>query len=261
MNKRHRQTARRSGTASERKKVYFFSDAHLGIGSADEDRDKEQRIIRFLDFVQQDAEQLFIVGDLFDYWFEYRSVIPKGYVRLMGALARVTDSGIGVTFVAGNHDFWHRDYFARELGIEVCLDPIERIIAGKRFYIHHGDGLIKDDRGYRILKRILRNRFNIWLFSLLHPDLAGSLARWSSGTSREYTTRRTYEDQDMTEFAASRIREGFDFVVMGHHHHSVLKRLDKGTYVNLGDWMMENTYAVFDGRTLSLRTWKAGTHD
>lgn len=254
MNKRNIRSPRSS---REKRKVYFFSDAHLGIGPAAEDRAKEQRIIQFLTFVQQDAEQVFIVGDLFDFWFEYRSVVPKGYVRLLGALAHLTDSGVNVTFIAGNHDFWHKDYFARELGIEVSLDPVERIIGGKRFYIHHGDGLIKDDRGYRFLKRVLRNRFNIWLFSLVHPDLAGAIARWSSGTSREYTSSRAYEDQDMTDFAASKIREGFDFVVMGHHHHAARKQLDGGVYMNLGDWMKENTYGVFDGHTLALKTWKA----
>lgn len=237
-------------------KTYFFSDAHLGIGSREEDRAKEQRIIRFLEFVQQDAEQVFIVGDLFDYWFEYRSVVPKGYTRLLGKLGDLTDRGISVTFVAGNHDFWLKDYFTVELGIQVSLDPIERIIAGKRFYIHHGDGLIRDDRGYRILKRILRNRFNIWLFSLVHPDLTGAIARWSSGTSREYTGSRKYEETDMIEFASDRIREGFDYVIMGHHHQSAIRKFDNGMYVNLGDWIRENTYAVFDGRSLALKTWK-----
>lgn len=236
-------------------RTYFFSDAHLGIGSAEEDRAKEQRIIRFLDFVKQDATQVFIVGDLFDYWFEYRTVVPKGYVRLMGKIAELADRGIELTFLAGNHDFWLRDYFSKELGMEVFLDPIERIIGGKRFYIDHGDGLIKDDRGYRFLKRILRNRINIWLYSWIHPDIAGKIARWTSGTSRQYTGNRKYEDADMTEFASRKIQEGFDVVIMGHHHQSGFKKLGNGVYVNLGDWIRENTYAVFDGRTVALKTW------
>lgn len=247
---------RRKNRKSTPPKTYFFSDAHLGIGSREEDRAKERRIIQFLEFVQQDAEHVFIVGDLFDYWFEYRSVVPKGYTRLLGKLGELTDKGIFVTFVAGNHDFWLKDYFTVELGMEVSLDPIERIIGGKRFYIHHGDGLIRDDRGYRILKRILRNKFNIWLFSLVHPDLTGAIARWSSGTSRQYTGSRKYEETDMVEFAADRIREGFDYVIMGHHHQSAVKKFNRGMYVNLGDWMRENTYAVFDGKSLMLKTWK-----
>jgi UDP-2,3-diacylglucosamine hydrolase len=237
-------------------KTYFFSDAHLGMGSASEDREREQRIIQFLDFVQQDADQVVIVGDLFDYWFEYRTVVPKGYVRLLAKLAQLTDHGIPVTFVAGNHDFWLRNYFPEELGVQIFLDPIERIIGGKRFYIHHGDGLIKDDRGYRILKRILRNKFNIWLFSLVHPDLAARIARWSSGTSRQYTESRKYEETDMEEFAGKKIQEGFDFVIMGHHHQSVSKKIGRGLYVNLGDWIHENTYAVFNGSSLVLKSWR-----
>ena len=247
--------SKRKSRSSIRLKTYFFSDAHLGIGSPDEDRAKELRIIRFLDFVQEDAEQLYIVGDLFDYWFEYRTVVPKGYVRLLGKLAQMTDNGVKVTFVAGNHDFWLRNYFTKELGMEVFLDPIERIIGGKRFYIHHGDGLIKDDRGYRLLKRILRNKFNIWMFSLVHPDLGGKIARWSSGTSRQYTETRKFEETDMVDFAGQKVRDGFDFVVMGHHHQSTFKRLDKGIYINLGDWIHENTYAVFNGTSLALKSW------
>ena len=236
-------------------KTYFFSDAHLGIGTPVEDRAKELRIIQFLDFVKQDAEQVVIVGDLFDYWFEYRTVVPKGYVRLLAKLAELTDNGIAVTFVAGNHDFWLKNYFPDELGVQVSFDPIERIIGGKRFYIHHGDGLIKDDRGYRILKRILRNKFSIRLYSLIHPDLAGAIARWSSGTSRHYTGGRKYEETDMVEFAGQKIREGFDIVIMGHHHRSAFKKLGNGVYVNLGDWIRENTYAVFNGSSVSLKSW------
>lgn len=205
--------------------------------------------------MKHDAGHVFIVGDLFDYWFEYRTVVPKGYVRLLGKLAELSDRGIPLTYLVGNHDFWMKGYFTEELGIEVAPDPIERIIGGKRFYLHHGDGLIKDDRGYRFLKRVLRNRFNIWLFSLVHPDITGSIARWSSKTSRTYTGNRKYEDDDMTEFAAGKIREGYDYVIMGHHHQSHIKRLGDGVYVNLGDWIHENTYAVFDGRKLALKKW------
>lgn len=251
-------TGRRRTRTSKQKagRTYFFSDAHLGIGSKEDDKAKEARIIRFLDYVKQDAEQLFIVGDLFDYWFEYRTVVPKGYVRLQAKLAELTDRGITVTFMAGNHDYWVGRYFSEELGLNVVLDPVERIIGGKRFYIHHGDGLIRDDRGYRLLKRIFRNRFNIWLYSWLHPDMTGAIARWTSGTSREYTGNRKYEEDDMTAFADQKIREGFDFVIMGHHHKSDLRRLGSGTYVNLGDWMKENTYAVFDGKALALKSWE-----
>lgn len=255
-----RNSRKRSGrpTPSGRRarKTYFFSDAHLGIGTREEDRQKERELVRFLNVVRRDGERLFIVGDLFDYWFEYRTVVPKGYVRLLSKLAELSDSGVEITYLAGNHDFWVRTYFHEELGMEICPEPIECEIHGKRFYIHHGDGILKNDTGYRILKRVLRNRVNIYLFSLLHPDLASRIARWSSQTSRQHTSRRTIEGDDMLEFAEKKIAEGIDAVVMGHNHVPCLRNIGAATYVNLGDWISEQTYAVFDGKKISLKKWR-----
>ena len=236
-------------------KTYFFSDAHLGLGSIEEDRQKELRLIRFLNFIQQNAVQIYIVGDLFDYWFEYKSVVPKKYFRLFAKLAELTEQNIRIFFIAGNHDFWVKNYFRDELGIEVHFNPVETEIGGKRFLIHHGDGLLKDDLGYKILKKILRSRINIFLFSLIHPDIAGWLARWSSRTSRQYTSKRAYESTGMVDFAANKIKEGYDFVVMGHNHIPSCQTIDRGVYVNLGDWIFENTYAVFDGKKIKLKKW------
>jgi len=253
-----KKTTKRPAKAAARKKdIVFFSDAHLGLGEPDEDRRKEERIIRFLRTVASKAEHLFIVGDLFDYWFEYKTVIPKGHIRLLGALAELRDQGVGITYLAGNHDFWLRSFFPTELGIEICLDPIERIIYGKRFLIHHGDGLLKNDTGYRILKKVLRSKVNIFLFSLLHPDLTGWLARWSSRTSRAHTGKKTYEGNDMVEFARQKLGDGIDVVVMGHNHQSHISSMNGGTYVNLGDWIDENTYAVFNGKDIRLKTFTA----
>jgi UDP-2,3-diacylglucosamine hydrolase len=238
------------------RKTYFFSDAHLGIGAKEEDRQKERALVQFLDLVHTDGEELFIVGDLFDYWFEYRSVVPKGYFRLLTKLAELSDAGIKLTYLAGNHDFWLKGYFQDELGMRIERDPIERVIQGKRFYLHHGDGLLKKDTGYRILKRVLRNKANIFLFSLLHPDLAASIARWSSHRSRQYTSKREFEGDDMAEFAARRINEGFDFVIMGHNHIPCKRNIGRGVYVNLGDWINGQNYAVFDGVSLDLKTWQ-----
>ncbi len=239
-----------------KRKTYFFSDAHLGVGTKEEDRQKEQALVKFLDQVLSDGEQLFIVGDLFDYWFEYRFVVPKGYFRLFAKLAELSESGIQLIYMAGNHDFWLRGYFTDELGMTIEHEPIDRTIGGKKFYIHHGDGLLKDDTGYRILKRVLRNKNNIFLFSLVHPDLAARVARWSSQKSRQYTSKREYEGDDMTEFARKKIDEGYDFVVMGHNHVPCKRNIGSGVYVNLGDWVRERTYAVFDGRSLELKSWK-----
>ncbi|MEK6566361.1 MAG: UDP-2,3-diacylglucosamine diphosphatase [Bacteroidota bacterium] len=241
---------------SPARKIYFFSDAHLGLGSKDDERTKERRVVDFLSMVEKDGDQLFIVGDLFDFWFEYRSVVPKGYFRLFTKLADLRAKGIKVTLLAGNHDFWLKGYFEEELGMQVSLLPVEREIRGKRFLMHHGDGLLKNDTGYRILKTILRNRLSIFLFSLIHPDIAGAVARWSSRKSRQHTGKRSFETKDMVEFAEKKIAEGFDFVVMGHNHIPLVQRIRNGVYVNLGDWIEENTYAVFDGRSLELKRWK-----
>jgi UDP-2,3-diacylglucosamine hydrolase len=238
------------------KKSYFFSDAHLGIGSKENDRRKEQSLVQFLDHVQADGEELFIVGDLFDFWFEYSSVVPKGYVRLLSKLAQLSDAGIKVTYLAGNHDFWVKSYFQDELGMRIERDPIDRVIHGKKFYLHHGDGLLKNDTGYRILKRVLRNKVNIALFSLIHPDLASRIARWSSNQSRQYTSKRQYEGDDMADFATAKIRSGYDFVVMGHNHIPCKRNIDGGVYVNLGDWINSQNYAVFDGVSLELKSWE-----
>jgi UDP-2,3-diacylglucosamine hydrolase len=237
-------------------KVYFFSDAHLGLGERAEELRKEQYLVRFVESIRHDAEQVFIVGDLFDYWFEYKTVVPKGYFRLFTKLSDLTEQGVHVCFIAGNHDFWMKDYFHVEMGMDVRFKPLAAEIRGKRFLIHHGDGLLNGDTGYRILKRILRNRLSIFLFSLIHPDIAGAIAQWSSRTSRKYTSNRKYESDGMTAFASQKLREGFDFVIMGHNHVPSYHRIGKGVYVNLGDWIRQNTYAVFDGKKLELKRWK-----
>lgn len=236
---------------------YFFSDAHLGIGTPEADQQKERRLVSFLETVRSDGKELFIVGDLFDYWFEYRSVVPKGYVRLLGTLASLTDAGIAITYLAGNHDFWMRGYLTQELGISVQSEAIERTLGGKRFYLCHGDGLDPLDRGYRFLKRVFRNRLNIALFSMLHPDCATKVARWSSRTSRKHTGERPREYHYLQEYAARKIGEGYDVVIMGHSHVPAIQQLNGGTYVNLGDWMQHDTYAVFDGRSVTLHHWDA----
>jgi len=237
------------------RRTYFFSDVHLGLGAKEDDRKREQQVIQFLDTVKEDGRALFILGDLFDYWFEYQSVVPKGYFRLFSKLAELRTSGVEISYLAGNHDFWLKGYLTEEIGIKIYPDPVEQTIGGKRFYLHHGDGLLRNDTGYRILKRILRNKVNIFLFSLVHPDITSWVARWSSRKSRAYTSNRTYESNDMVEFARTKISEGFDVVIMGHNHRSMFKELGRGVYVNIGDWLHEYTYAVFDGNKIQLKRW------
>jgi len=242
-------------------KVYFFSDVHLGLGSREQDRLKEDRVLEFLAMVGKDADELYIVGDLFDAWIEYKSVIPKGHHRLFTKLEELTRKGITVHFLVGNHDFWIRDFFTTELGIKTYLHPIETIIDGKRFYIHHGDGLALNDTGYLILKKVLRNPVAIFLYRWVHPDIGYGLARSTSKNSRSHTATKDYGERDgMIAAATKKISEGFDAVIMGHRHNPVRQEIGNGVYINLGDWMSFNTYAVAENGTLKLLTFTDSTN-
>jgi UDP-2,3-diacylglucosamine hydrolase len=238
-------------------KVYFISDAHLGLGRRHEERAKEDRLLSFLDHIKTDARQIFILGDLFDAWFEYRTVIPKGFHRILSKLDELTRSGIIVHFHPGNHDCWIRDYFRDEIGMIIYNNPFEMTINNKKIFFHHGDGLSNNDIGYKILKKIVRNPFSIWLYSWLHPDIGLKLARSSSKTSRQYTTQKHFGEEDcMRQFAQMKIEEGYDIVIMGHRHQPSLTKLGTGIYINLGDWISHYTYAILDGEQITLNDWK-----
>jgi UDP-2,3-diacylglucosamine hydrolase len=239
------------------KKIFFFSDVHLGLHEVQSEREKERRLLSFLDHIQEQAEQLFILGDLFDYWFEYKYVIPRGYHHVLSKLGRIVESGVKVHYLAGNHDFWLKDFFPNDLGIPVYKDPLSTELCGKKFYLHHGDGLAVNDTGYRMLKKILRNPVSIFLFSLVHPDLTAPIARGSSRTSRQYTGTKDYGETDgMIRFATEKIHQGFDFVIMGHRHKPLEQQINGGKYINLGDWITNATYGEFDGTRCELKSWK-----
>jgi UDP-2,3-diacylglucosamine hydrolase len=236
--------------------AYFISDVHLGLGPKEQEKAKEDQLLRFLRSILPSTETLIVVGDLFDFWFEYTTVIPKGFHRTLAALQEFTDRSIPVHYVAGNHDFWMGDFFETELGIQVHPDPFTLPLQGKKVYLHHGDGLAQKDLGYRLNKPVHRNRFSISLYRWLHPDLGVRLARGSSRTSREYTSSKDYGEQEgMIAFATQKIREGNDIVVMGHRHRPLRLDLEGGVYINLGDWIAHRTYAELHNGTVSLRTW------
>lgn len=225
---------------------YFFSDVHLGLESREAERLKEKRLIEFLDAASGDAAEIFIVGDLFDCWIEYKQVVPKGFYRLFTKISDMAAAGIRFSYIAGNHDFWKGSYFKEEFGIEICHGHIERTIGGKKFFIHHGDGFAYNDTGYRILKKILRNRISQKLYSLIHPDIGIRLAKGTSETSREYTDQKDYSKADgLRDSAFSKIEEGFDYVVMGHRHFPQMAKHDNGYYINLGDWIKHNSYGLY----------------
>jgi len=240
-------------------KYYFISDCHLGVGTdREEDRKREQRLLAVLDRIEAEAKQglvggLFLVGDLFDSWFDYRQVVPRRHIRTLAVFARIRDHA-PVEYLMGNHDFGHRTFFKDELQIPVHGGDITRDLGGKRFYIAHGDGKALNDTGYLILRKILRNKAALWLYSWLHPDIGIWLAERVSGGSRSYTDKRdALQKQDgLLLFAEQKVQEGYDYVVMGHRHKPQIVSIGNGYYVNLGDWLQSYTYGVFNGEIFTI---------
>ncbi|GJQ62833.1 MAG: UDP-2,3-diacylglucosamine hydrolase [Melioribacteraceae bacterium] len=238
-------------------KTVFISDLHLGLFSRAEEEKREEVIVNFLYSLDRGVDALYILGDLFDYWFEYRRVIQKGYFRLFTALKHLTDKGVKVYYIIGNHDFFHRDFFESYLGVKVEPDIIATEIDGKKFFLGHGDGLIKNDYGYKVLKKIFRNRFIQWLYSLIHPDLGIMIASGTSKQSREYTTGKDYGETDaLFETARTKIDSGYDYVLFGHSHVKTVREYKHGKYINLGTWLAELTYGVFENNKFEILNWE-----
>ncbi len=234
--------------------MYFFiSDVHLGYHERHVDIERENLLLSFLEKIKPQCQCLFIVGDLFDYWFEYKTVIPKYFYRTLTALKGFTESGIEIVYLMGNHDFGHVDFFEKELNIKVIKEDTERTISGKRFLLSHGDGKSNNDTGYKILKKILRNKFSLWLYLKLHPNFAIRMASHSSRTSRQYTQNKHYgKTEGMEEFAQKKISEGFDYVILGHRHKAIHQKIGNGHYINLGDWLKIYSFGMFDGTDFKL---------
>jgi UDP-2,3-diacylglucosamine hydrolase len=238
------------------KKTYFLSDIHFGLQDKNHERLKEARFFSFLDQTAPDARAYYILGDLFDYWFDYKYVIPKGFHRILTRLEDITGRGIDINLIVGNHDFWVGKRFVEETGILVYFDHLTLTLNGKRFFLHHGDGLNDADRGYRFMRAILRNRTNIFLYRLLHPDLGIGLARKSSKTSRSRSMNGHESERSALQlFARKKLNEEYDYVIMGHIHHPEQIQIENRLYINLGDWIKHNTYAIYDETGLQLHTW------
>jgi UDP-2,3-diacylglucosamine hydrolase len=231
--------------------LYVFSDAHLGSGTPDEEQSKLEHIERLFDRVKDDGERLVILGDLFDFWFEYRHAIPKDHHDVLFRLRELVTDGIPVDYVSGNHDFWMGDFFETQIGITLHRDIFNMEYGGSRIHMTHGDGLAKADRGYRFLKKILRNRFNIWLYRKLPPDWAIPLAKKVSGSSRQYTSQRDHIFVEEYEaYAKAKLAEGFDIVLIGHLHIPVVHTWPEGIYINTGDFINHFSYVkIADGQT------------
>jgi len=245
---------------STEKKIYFLSDFHLGAPNYQKSLEREKKVVAFLESIKHTAATIFIVGDMFDFWFEYKEVVPKGYVRLLGKLAEITDSGIPIHFFVGNHDMWMRDYFKQELNIPVYFEPKTFEWNNKKFFIGHGDGLGPGDHGFKMMKKVFRNGISQSFFSLVHPSWGIGLANYFSRKSRQKTgaTDEHFlgDDKEWLIIFCREIlaKEHFDYFIFGHRHLPLdYKLTDTSRYINLGDWIKYFTYAEFDGQNVELK--------
>lgn len=244
------------------KKIYFASDFHLGVPTAEESLKREKHIVSWLNHIQEDACEIYLVGDIFDFWFEYRHAIPKGFVRLQGKIAELTDQGIPVYFFTGNHDMWMFDYFEQELGVKIFHEPVFRVFNNQKFLIGHGDGLGPGDRGYKFIKKVFAANWSQWLFARMHPNFGIGLANYFSRKSRIATgdtdSKFLGEDQEwLVQYCKEQEQiHPQDYYIFGHRHLPMTIRInDHATYINLGEWIHYNTYAVFDGVETKLLEW------
>ena len=245
------------------KKIYFSSDNHLGAPTPAESLPREKKFVRWLDAVKEDAAAIFLLGDLFDFWFEYRTVVPKGFVRVLGKLAEISDSGIPIHFFVGNHDLWMRDYFETELQIPTYREPKQFVFNDKVFLIGHGDGKGPGDKGYKRMKKVFENRFFNWCFRWFHPELGMRLAQYLSVKNKlisgEEDKKFLGEDKEWLALYAKRKLETqhYDYFVFGHRHLPMEIQVgEQASYYNLGDWITQYTYGVFDGVSFQLKTFE-----
>ncbi|MDB4347464.1 UDP-2,3-diacylglucosamine diphosphatase [Bacteroidia bacterium] len=244
------------------KKTLFASDFHLGIPSADGSRLREKKIVNWLTKYQKEVDEIYFLGDVFDFWFEYKRAIPKGYSRLFGKLAELADAGVALYFFKGNHDMWMFDYFEKEFGATIISNELEKEIKGKKFYIHHGDGLGPGDTSYKFLKKFFRSGFCQWLFARLHPNFGIGIAQYFSNRSR-LAKGQILADQGANKEAIQIYFKELDrsntadFYLCGHRHLPIEMTLPNGgKYINTGDWFFHYTYALFDGTNLTLREYE-----
>ena len=245
---------------TSQKKIYFISDIHLGTPSSEASLQREKKLIEFLDSIFNHTHQLFLVGDVFDFWFDYKTVVPKGFVRLFGKLAQFSDAGIPVHYFKGNHDMWLNGYFESELNFTIHNDNFEFQYAGKKFFVGHGDGKGPQDFGYKRLKKIFRNPISQWLFRWIHPDIGTAIALYWSKRSRYATGEKLekfngVENEWLVHYVRKKLEQNpADFYIFGHRHLPLDIKINENTqYINLGDWLHYQSYAVFDGEKLQLK--------
>jgi UDP-2,3-diacylglucosamine hydrolase len=248
-------------------KIYFASDFHLGIPDYESSLQRERMLVSWLDRVSSDAAEIFLMGDVFDFWFEYKTVVPKGYIRLLGKLAQLADEGIPIHLFTGNHDIWAFEYLQKEIGIQLHRHPETHLMMGKKFYLAHGDGLGPGDNGYKFLKKVFSNSLNQFLFRWLHPDIGAKMGLYFSSKSRlanmikedKKENLNRIENEMLYKYASGLLTGGLkaDYFVFGHRHRPADVELNHGCrMIILGDWLTNFTFAEFDGNTLELKYFK-----
>ena len=240
-------------------KIYFASDFHLGVPTHAESLEREKKIISWLDEIKEDAKSIYLLGDIFDFWFEYKAVVPKGFVRLLGKLAELSDNGTDIFLIKGNHDLWMHDYFPKEVGVQIIEDKTILSENGKKIFLAHGDGLGPGDFGYKMIKKIFTNKICQWLFAKLHPNFGLDIAHFWSKRSRIANNKNLEqflgeEKEWLVSYCKEKQKENpVDYYIFGHRHLPLEIEIDtKAKYINLGDWIHHNSYAVFDGENLIL---------
>ncbi|PQJ75609.1 UDP-2,3-diacylglucosamine diphosphatase [Polaribacter gangjinensis] len=246
-------------TTSNHKKVYFASDQHLGAPTMEASLPREKKFVAWLESIKNDTEAIFLLGDLFDFWFEYKKVVPKGFTRVLGKLAEISDSGIPIYFFVGNHDLWMKDYFEKELNIAVFHQPQEFLINQKKFLIGHGDGLGPGDIGYKRMKKVFTFPPFKWMFRWLHPDLGVKLGQYMSVKNKLISGEEDFkflgaENEWLVQYCKKKLQENhYDYFVFGHRHLALeIKLTENSTYYNLGDWIQYYTFGVFEETRFSL---------
>jgi UDP-2,3-diacylglucosamine hydrolase len=255
-------------------KIYFASDFHLGIPDHASSLIRERLLVSWLESIRKDAREIYLMGDLFDFWFEYKTVIPKGFARLFGKLAEITDSGIAVHLFRGNHDIWAFDYFSQELNINLHREYQIKSFNGIQFFLAHGDGLGPGDKGYKMLKKVFEFKLFQWMFKWIHPDIGTRLGLYFSQHSRYANIKeeaelaknggRTINDERLYHFSKDMLASDptLNFFVYGHQHHPLDEKIGENCrMIILGDWIHKFTYAVFDGSEMSLKRYQKPAHD
>jgi len=243
-------------------KIYFASDFHLGVPTREKSLEREKLIVQWLDEIRKDAAEIYLMGDMFDFWFEYKNAVPKGFTRLLGKLAEICDSGIPVYLFTGNHDMWMFDYLQDELGVIIYRKPVVKEFNGKKFFLAHGDGLGPGDRGYKFIKKVFANPLLQWMFARIHPNTGIGIANFWSGQSRgsggiEKDKWKGDENEYLVQFVKKTLlKEHYDYFIFGHRHLPLEMKIADSVYINLGEWINYSSYAVFDGDKIELKSFR-----